>query len=182
MNNNINLIVAICKNNGIGLNNTLPWKISSDLKKFKFLKQGKGNNAIIMGRNTFQSIKKPLPNRDNLILSSTINIDNIDKSNKITKSFANIELLNEFIKTKNYDEIWVIGGTQIYELFLNNNCENNNLKINNIYITYIYKDFECDTFFPEIDNNIYRFMYQQIHKTENEELEYNIFDILYSRK
>ena len=64
MNNNINLIVAMCKNNGIGYNNELPWKILSDLKKFKKLTQGKGNNAVIMGKNTYESIKKSLPNRD----------------------------------------------------------------------------------------------------------------------
>ena len=57
MNNNINLIVAMCKNNGIGYKNELPWKISSDLKKFKKLTQGKGNNAVIMGKNTYESIK-----------------------------------------------------------------------------------------------------------------------------
>ena len=75
MNNNINLIVAICNNNGIGYKNTLPWKIPTDLKKFKKLTQGKGNNAIIMGKNTYESIKKSLPNRDNLILSTQLEID-----------------------------------------------------------------------------------------------------------
>lgn len=181
MNNNINLIVAMCKNNGIGYKNDLPWKISSDLKKFKKLTQGKGNNAIIMGKNTYESIKKPLPNRDNLILSTQLEIDIIHNENKITKSFSNLNLLNDFIKLKNYDTIWVIGGSQIYELFLNNYI-NNELKVNNIYVTYINKEYTCDTFFPNINYNIYRFMYQEIHQTENEELKYNIFDRLYSRK
>ena len=179
MNNNINLIVAMCKNNGIGYKNDLPWKISSDLKKFKKLTQGKGNNAVIMGKNTYESIKKSLPNRDNLILSTQFEIDKIHNENKITKSFKNIDLLNNFIKLKKYDEIWIIGGSQIYELFLNNS---NELKVNNIYVTYIDKEYICDTFFPNIDNNIYRFMYQEIHNTENKELEYKIFDRLYSRK
>lgn len=181
MNNNINLIVAMCKNNGIGYKNELPWKISSDLKKFKKLTQGKGNNAVVMGKNTYESIKKSLPNRDNLILSTQFEIDKIHNETKITKSFKNIDLLNDFIKLKNYDEIWIIGGSQIYELFLNN-VNNNELKVNNIYITYINKEYNCDTFFPNIDLNIYRFMYKEIHNTENKELEYNIFDILYSRK
>jgi len=179
MNNNINLIVAMCKNNGIGYKNCLPWNISSDLKKFKKLTQGKGNNAIIMGRNTYESIKKPLPNRDNLILSTQIKIDKIHNENKIIKSFINIDLLNNFIQLKKYDTIWVIGGTQIYELFLNNN--NHKLKVNNIYVTYIDKEYTCDTFFPNIDTKEYRFMSKEIHETQNKELEYNIFNIKYSR-
>ena len=173
MNNNINLIVAICKNNGIGYKNTLPWKISSDLKKFKKLTQGKGNNAIIMGKNTYESIKKSLPNRDNLILSTQIEIDKIHNENKITKSFNNLNLLHDFIKLKNYDEIWIIGGSQIYDLFLNNT--NEMLKVNKIYISYIDKEYDCDTFFPKINNNIYRFMSQEIHETDNDELKYTIF-------
>ena len=180
MNNNINLIVAICKNNGIGYKNTLPWKISSDLKKFKKLTQGKGNNAIIMGKNTYESIKKSLPNRDNLILSTQIEIDKIHNENKITKSFNNLNLLHDFIKLKNYDEIWIIGGSQIYDLFLNNT--NEMLKVNKIYISYIDKEYDCDTFFPKINNNIYRFMSQEIHETDNDELKYTIFDRLYIRK
>jgi dihydrofolate reductase len=181
MNNNINLIVALCKNNGIGYENTLPWKISSDLKKFKKLTQGKGNNCIIMGKNTYESIKKSLPNRDNLILSTQLEIDKIHNENKITKSFNNLNSLHDFIKLKNYDEIWVIGGSQIYDLFLNNYI-NNELKVNNIYVTYIDKEYICDTFFPKIDYNTYRFMSQEIHNTENEELKYTIFDRLYIRK
>ena len=177
MNKNINLIVAMCKNNGIGLENTLPWKISSDLKKFKKLTQGKGNNAIIMGKNTYASIKKPLPNRDNLILSTQLEIDKIHNENKLIKSFNNINLLNDFIKNKNYDEIWIIGGSQIYELFLNNN--NNELIINKIYITYIDTEYKCDIFFPKIDPNKYCFMSQEIHETDNEEIKYNIFDKIY---
>ena len=179
MNNNINLIVAMCKNNGIGNNNSLPWKIISDLKKFKNLTRGNGNNAIIMGKNTYISIQKSLPNRDNLILSSKLKINSIN-NNKITKTFDNINLLNDFIKSKKYDEVWIIGGTQIYNLFLNNiTC--NELIVNKIYVSYIDKEYTCDTFFPNIDNNIYRFMSQEIHATENKDLEYNIFDRVYCR-
>lgn len=179
MNNNINLIVALCKNNGIGYENTLPWKISSDLKKFKKLTQGKGNNCIIMGKNTYESIKKSLPNRDNLILSTQVEIDKIHNENKITKSFNNLNSLHDFIKLKKYDEIWIIGGSQIYNLFLNNT--NEMLKVNKIYVSYIDKEYICDTFFPKIDYNIFRFMSQEIHETENEEFKYAIFDRLYKR-
>ena len=178
MNNNINLIVAMCKNNGIGFNNTLPWKISSDLKKFKKLTLGNGNNAIIMGKNTYLSINKHLPKRDNIVLSSQLSLNSNNGENNILQSFENIEMLQEFLKIKTYDEIWIIGGTQIYDLFLNNETFNE-LFINKIYITYIDKEFECDTFFPTINTKNFRFISQEIHKTENEELQHNIFDRLY---
>ena len=119
MDKNINLIVAICNNNGIGINNTLPWKVSSDLKKFRNLTQGKGNNAIIMGKNTWNSIgSKPLVKRDNLILSTSLEIDetfgessNGELSNgesstsNIVKSFKNIDDLKDFYNSKNYDRV-----------------------------------------------------------------------------
>ena len=169
----INIIVAYCKNNGIGYNNNMPWKIKSDLQKFKSLTIGNGNNAVIMGKNTFLSLNsKSLVKRDNLILSSTLNIDNLNNNN-ITKSFKNIESLKDFISIKNYDTIWIIGGEKIYKLFL----ESNIFQINNIYVTYINNDYECDTFFPIIDTNKFSFISKSIHNTQNSEL--NIYDIVY---
>tara|TARA_B110000444_G_C18723632_1_gene539733 strand:+ start:382 stop:987 length:606 start_codon:yes stop_codon:yes gene_type:complete len=190
---NINIIVAYCNNNGIGFENQMPWHIKSDLKKFQKLTTGTGNNAIIMGRNTFESIKyKPLPNRDNLILSSTLNINeqinNKHKpdNNNIIKSFLNISLLEDFLKTKTYHEIWVIGGTKIYELFLNQDISSN-IKVQNIYETYIDKEFICDTFFPIIDPEKFRFISQKIHikdynlENTNYNYDFNIFDRVYKR-
>ena len=147
---NINIIVAYCKNNGIGYKNTLPWYIKSDLKKFKNKTIGNKNNAVIMGKNTYNSLKnKFLVDRDNLILSSSMNIDKMNDNNLI-KTFSNINILEEFIKEKNYDELWVIGGEEIYKLFMK---KNELFKLNYIYITFIDKDIECDTFFPEFDKN-----------------------------
>ena len=74
---NINIIVAYCKNNGIGLNNQLPWNIPEDLKRFSEITKGSGNNAIIMGKNTHESIGKVLPDRYNIVLSRTIKFDNL---------------------------------------------------------------------------------------------------------
>ena len=91
---NFNIIVAYCNNNGIGKNNTLPWNIPSDLKKFKNLTIGKGNNCIIMGKKTWLSLnEKPLPGRDNLILSSSI--DKILNNNP--QSFKNFDELYEYL-------------------------------------------------------------------------------------
>ena len=187
MNNNninVNLIVALCKNNGIGKKNTIPWEISSDLKKFKKYTSPKNNtqsSAIIMGKNTFTSIVKPLPNRDNLILSSTLNIDEVFDNKNIVKSFSKIESLEDFIKLKNYDEVWIIGGSKIYDLLLNNYSIEGLLNPKNLYITYIDEDFECDTFFPTIDTNIYKFVSQETHNTNGKEYDYTILDRFYTR-
>ncbi len=178
---NINIIVAYCKNNGIGYKNTLPWYIKSDLIKFKLKTIGNKNNAVIMGKNTYNSLKnKFLIDRDNLILSSSINIDEKNKNNLI-KSFSNINKLEEFIKEKNYDELWVIGGEQIYKLFME---EDKLFKINYIYVTYINKIIECDTFFPNINYSNFKFVSQEIHNTNisnnNTNLNnYIVLDIIY---
>ena len=68
----MNIVVAACKNRGIGINNKLPWLLSNDLKYFKFLTQSKGSNAIVMGKNTSFSLPRALPKRVNYILSSTL--------------------------------------------------------------------------------------------------------------
>ena len=112
-----------------------------------------------------------LKNRDNLILSTTLNIDESIENN-IIKSFNNIEVLNNFLKIRKYDEVWIIGGEKIYNYFLD---EHN---INSIYTTYIDKEFECDTYFPKIDFLKYKFISQTIHKT-HESFDYQIFDRVY---
>ena len=141
---NINIIVAFCKTRGIGINNNLPWKLKSDMLKFKQLTIGNGNNAVIMGKNTWESIPiKPLPKRHNLILSSSLDIQD-NYNGYITKTFNNEDNLMEFIKQNTYENIWIIGGEKIYKLFLEKKI------VNNIYLTYINKDYDCDTFLPEI--------------------------------
>tara|TARA_Y100000389_G_C17463570_1_gene523644 strand:+ start:2204 stop:2752 length:549 start_codon:yes stop_codon:yes gene_type:complete len=176
----INIIVAICKNNGIGINNKLPWYYSSDLKKFKTLTTGNKRNAVIMGKNTYESINKNLPNRDNLILSKSLIIH--EKSGDyLLKSFNNLDSLLNFTKTKNYENIWVIGGNQIYKLFLNKNI------VDNIYLTYINESYDCDIFFPKINLKNFKLTKNTIQYNDNEFLKdldlyynnYEIYDKLY---
>ena len=177
---NINIIVAYCKNYGIGINNNMPWHIKGDLKKFKNYTTGKGNNAVIMGKNTWSSLKNTaLNNRDNLILSTTLSIDELSGKN-ITKSFKNIEELEDFVRLKNYDELWIMGGEKIYKTFLNIN-DPKKLMVNNIYATYLDKEFECDTYFPKIDCNKFMFVSQELHRTDAVLYDYNILDVLYKR-
>ena len=149
----INIIVAYCNNNGIGKDNSLVWNIKSDMAKFKQLTSGTGNNAIIMGKNTFLSLNNEygLANRDNLILSKSLNLSKYNGKHKV-QSFINAQSLEEFVKTQNYDTIWVIGGEQIYRLFLDNYTKDDTsiFNISKIYITYINKDYECSSFFPDL--------------------------------
>lgn len=133
----MNLIVAIDTNNGIGINNALPWKFKSDLKYFMKLTKGSGNNCVVMGKNTFLSIGKPLTNRTNIVLSSSLT------PHENTLIFQNFSHLKEYFNSHKYDQIWIIGGLQIYQLFLQNNL------IQNVYITHILQTYSlCDTFFP----------------------------------
>ena len=136
------IIVSYCKNRGIGINNELPWKNIEDLQKFKKLTIGKGNNAIIMGKNTHLKTKF-LKNRDNLILSSSLEVDE-KKNVNIIKSFSNIELLLKYLQNKNYETIWIIGGASIYNQFLQFN------KIDYVYTTFINEDYQCDKYIPEL--------------------------------
>ena len=174
----VNIIVAYCKNRGIGIKNDLPWKIKEDLAKFRKLTIGKSNNAIVMGKNTWQSLNcNYLKARDNLILSTSLNIDKKIDTNYI-KSFQDYTLLKKFLIEKKYDEIWIIGGEKIYDYFLNqNNCDDEFI-VAKIYVTYIDKLFECDSFFPEIDLNKFKFISKEVTKIDND---FNLFNIIYER-
>jgi dihydrofolate reductase len=140
-----NIIVACDINNGIGKNNKLPWNIPEDLKRFSKLTRGEGNNAIIMGKNTWESLpKKPLPKRDNLILSSTLDLEIGEPKNTYVKSFTDIMSLDKFCENQKYDTVWIIGGTNVYEQFIEH------IRLNKIYLTRIHNSYDCDTRFPDI--------------------------------
>ena len=145
-----NLIVAMCKNNGIGYKGGIPWHIKADLQHFSKLTKGKGTNALIMGATTWNSLPQGemgLKERDNLVLSkSSQRFDKYVNHERLIKTFESCDKLERFVThAVKYDELWVIGGTQIYDYFLSAK------KIKKCYITYIDKNFECDTFFPVLD-------------------------------
>tara|TARA_R110002072_G_scaffold22_6_gene137 strand:- start:2224 stop:2793 length:570 start_codon:yes stop_codon:yes gene_type:complete len=166
---NINIIVAYCKNRGIGLNNNMPWKIKSDLKKFYKLTKGNGNNAVIMGKNTWNSLKcNPLKLRDNLIISSSLNFEKIHLNNETVKTFNSIENILLYCDNKKYDNIWIIGGEKIYSTFL---TYNSNI-INKIYVTELDNNYNCDTFFPEINNN-FKCIQKKTHLLDKNYNEFN---------
>ena len=145
-----NIIAAIDNNNGIGKNNSLPWHFKDDLKNFSKLTKGNGNNAIIMGVNTWNSLpKKPLPGRVNIVLSSKFkSITNNEYSNTwFCNCFDQMNSIPQF-KNSEFDECWYIGGEKLYTAIINNT------NINSLFLTRINDTYNCDTFFPEIPERL----------------------------
>ena len=137
-----NIIVACDNENGIGLNNKIPWRDKDDMYYFKNITSG-GNNSVIMGRKTWDSLpKKPLPKRKNIIITSS-NIENIYENTIFVNNFES--LFKELIKN-NFETNWIIGGSSIYKYMLDNYIKN----IEYIHFTRICNCFNCDTFFPNL--------------------------------
>ncbi len=107
-----NIIVAVCNGNGIGHSNKLPWYYKEELRNFSKVTKGNGNNAIIMGKNTWESLpKRPLPGRINIVLSSSFNcIASIDYPGTWFCNSLEQMLSIPCIKHKELDECWYIGG------------------------------------------------------------------------
>ena len=134
----ISIIVAIAEGNVIGKNNQLLWHLSEDLKRFKRITKG---HKVIMGKKTYLSLPtRPLPDRINIVLSDNIN----DHFDGCQMAYS----IEEVIKNCNQDEeCFVIGGGMIYKQFLT--------FTDKIYITKVHAAFDGDTWFPEIDQNIW---------------------------
>ncbi|QXP66834.1 dihydrofolate reductase [Polaribacter sp. AHE13PA] len=136
----ITIIAAIAKNNALGKDNALIWHLPADLKRFKKVTTG---HHILMGRNTFESIGKPLPNRTTIII--TRNKNYFKEGCLIANS---IEEAIEMVENK--DDIFIIGGAQIYK-----ECIEKDL-VDRLDITQVHHEFEADVFFPEIDLKIWK--------------------------
>lgn len=126
----INIIVATSKNRVIGKSNDLIWHLPADLKRFKEMTT---HNTIIMGRKTYESIGKPLPNRRSIVITRDINykLYGCDVVNSLEEA---LELCD--------DNCFVIGGGEIYKQSL--------IYADKIYLTEIDEDFDGDTYFPEL--------------------------------
>ena len=137
---NVKLIVAMSNNNGIGFQNKIPWHFKIDLQHFKTTTIGNGNNSIIMGKNTYNSIGKSLPNRYNIIVSTTLKNNNLHIVNSIEKAIQQSKQLN-------HDDIWIIGGEKIYRYAIEKQL------VSEIWITHIPDTYMCDCFFPDIPDH-----------------------------
>ena len=131
----LSLIVAKAKNNVIGKDNKLIWHLPEDLKRFKRLTTG---HTIIMGRKTFESLGRVLPNRHHVILC---NDANMEINNENVEILEDISLLDKYIKDE--EENFVIGGATMYRLLMP--------YCTKMYITEINQEFDGDVSFPEIN-------------------------------
>lgn len=135
----ITLIAAMDKNRGIGIDNKLPWQIPEDLQHFKKTTSGK---AVLMGRKTFSSIGRPLPNRHNMVLTR-----NPSWGHATVTHLSSVEDALKYAQTFPIPELFVIGGEEIYRQFLPH--------AQNMILTEIDSEFNCDAFFPEFDRNLW---------------------------
>ncbi len=133
----LSIIVAIAKNNVIGKDNKLIWHIPEDLKRFKRITTGK---TIIMGRNTFLSLGRVLPERKHVVLT---HLQETVSDNEQVKTVYSLDDLKEYIE--NDEENFVIGGAMMYKTLMP--------YANKMYITEIDQEFEGDVYFPEINKN-----------------------------
>ncbi len=162
--NNISIIVAVGKANEIGNENQLLWHISEDLKYFKRVTSGK---TIVMGGNTWLSLpRRPLPKRRNIVLSRDVN-----------KQYEGAEVMHSVEEVSkaviNEEEVFIMGGAMVYQHFLP--------IASKLYITHVLENFVADTWFPKIDNQIWR----QAEKSElflDEETGLQCFFAEYVRK
>ena len=128
----VSIIVAIGENNAIGKDNQLLWHLPADLRHFKNKTSG---HTIIMGRKTFDSVGKPLPNRRNIVVTrQDIKIEGCEVVKSIDDALA---------LCGDEEEVFIGGGAEIYKLAMP--------KTDRIYLTIVHQEFDADTFFPEID-------------------------------
>lgn len=135
----LSMIVATGPKGEIGLDNKLLWHIPEDLKNFKKITTGK---SIVMGRKTFESIGKPLPNRRNIVLTRDIDFKPIGVE-VINDPLMAFDLALENDSDSNESELVVIGGAEIYNIYLP--------YVQKIYLTQVSYEGNADTFFPKLN-------------------------------
>ncbi|OEK08069.1 diacylglycerol kinase [Flavivirga aquatica] len=158
------MIVAAAENDAIGKDNKLIWHLSDDLKRFKNLTNG---HHIIMGRKTFESFPKPLPNRTHVVITRQDNY-------KVPEGVIVVNSLEDAIDASKKDlNPFIIGGGEIYKQAL--------LVANKIELTRVHDSFEADTFFPKIDASIWEETSNVSH-SRDEKHDYDFSFLTYIRK
>jgi len=163
----ISHVVALSNNNVIGVNNSLPWNLKTDLAHFK---NYTSNKIIVMGRKTYESIGRPLPNRINLIVSNTIKEINGAELFKSTEDAIN--KARELCINKNLEEIIIIGGGYLFR---------DTLSITNkLVLTKVDCNIEGDVFYPDIDLNEWEKLSSE-HFTKDSDNDYDFTVITYEK-
>jgi dihydrofolate reductase len=147
------IIVATDAAGGIGLHNTLPWRLPEDLAHFKRLTTG---HSIIMGRKTFDSIGRPLPNRRNIVITR-----NPDWQHAGVES---VPSLAAALQQANGSDIFVIGGAQIYAEALP--------QASRVIVTEIDQRFDCDAHFPPLDPALWHEAAREAHHSDSAGFDY----------
>ncbi|MGC6432099.1 MAG: dihydrofolate reductase [Jejuia sp.] len=159
----LTIIVAAAENNAIGLGNKLIWHLSDDLKRFKALTSG---HHIIMGRKTFESFPKPLPNRTHIVITR-------QKDYKVPSGVIVAHSIDDAIDAaKNDTQPFIIGGGQIYKQAMT--------LVDKIELTRVHETFEADAFFPEIDASVWKETSNIFNKRDAEH-DYEFSFITYER-
>ena len=144
----LSLVVAASSNNVIGRDGGLPWHLPDDLRQFKRLTTGK---AVIMGRSTYESIGRPLPDRRNIVMTRNTDYvaDGCDVVSSVSEAMDAVE---------GAEEVMIIGGGQVYRDFLP--------LADRIYLTRVQAEVEGDTYFPEIDEGVWRLVSSEHHAAD----------------
>ena len=158
----ISHLVALSNNYVIGVNNDLPWKLKKDLQHFSNYTQ---NKAIVMGRKTFESIGRPLPNRRNIVISSTLSSTNeVQIVNSLDQAIAEATYWN---KVNNLvEEVVLIGGGYIFKESIN--------LVNKLVLTWVNCDIDGDVFYPRLDFTEWSMISSESFKKDKE----NEYDFL----
>ncbi len=160
----ISLLVAVSENNVIGVNNQLPWHLPADLQYFKQLTL---EHTIIMGRKTFDSIGKPLPKRENIVITR-------NNSFKVDGVIAFQTIEDALAYCNNKDEVFIIGGDEIFKQFVN--------RADFIYRTKVHTYIEDgDAFFDEINLNEWELVKSEKH-TKDEKNPFDYTFEIFKRK
>lgn len=157
----ITIIAAAGENNSLGKDNNLVWHLPDDFKRFKELTSG---NHILMGRKTFETFPKPLPNRTHLIITRQNDYSAPEKC----FVFDNIQSALDVVSS----DIWIIGGGEIYKQSMD--------IADRIELTRVHSDFEADTFFPEIGDE-WELISEEYHPVD-ERHKYDFTYLTYKRK
>ncbi len=150
----LSLIVAMAENRVIGNAGGIPWRLAGDLKHFKSITMGK---PLIMGRKTFESIGRPLPGRTNIVITrnSSYQKEGIHVVEGLERA---LDAAKVAAMTEKADEIMVIGGSRIYEMFLPT--------ADRLYMTEVHKEVYGDVYFPNFDRAAWKETSRQYHHAE----------------